>query len=254
MSERLTIALPVLNEESVLRRSVESVIQAARGLTDTVTSVVIADNGSTDRTEQIGRQLAAEHSEVHYVRLAERGKGLAVFAAWDVAPADIYAFMDIDLSTDLAALPALVAAVRRSGGMAIGSRYHSGSRVERSWSRRLFSFGYRTLLHTALRTSVHDAPCGFKAISRAVFEFVVPKVEDRRWFFDTELIVRAERAGFPVVEIPVVWREQAQAGRKSRVNAPKLAWEYTRHVLDLRRKMNRFKKTQDERHKTQGLL
>ncbi|MBU0625632.1 glycosyltransferase [Patescibacteria group bacterium] len=235
---RLIIALPVLNEELLLRRSVERVLESVRlTLPGVECLVVIADNGSTDRTKEIGLLLAQENQSVRYLRLTERGKGRAVLAAWQSAPADVFTFMDIDLSTDLKALPSLYEAVITGGGVASGSRFHPQSKVMRSRFRRWYSFGYRTLLHLLFKTSVSDAPCGFKAISRAVFEQIVPQVEDRRWFFDTELILRAERAGFVLQEIPVIWQEQTIAGRKSRVLAPRLAVEYLFRLISLKKRL-----------------
>ncbi|MFH1046950.1 MAG: glycosyltransferase [Patescibacteria group bacterium] len=235
---RVTIALPVLNEELVLNQSVERLLRFVReSLPEAECTVVIADNGSTDQTEEIGRRFADTQVEVRYLRLAERGKGRAVFAAWRLVPADVYAFMDIDLSTDLVSLPELCDTVAETGGMAIGSRFHPDSVVVRSLARRVISQGYRSVLKRSFGTTVSDAPCGFKAISAAVFTAVVPEVEDQRWFFDTELVLRAEHAGFSVHEIPVTWRELTTAGRRSRVNVPRLAWEYLKQVRRLKRQL-----------------
>jgi glycosyltransferase involved in cell wall biosynthesis len=236
---KINIALPVLNEERVLRQSVRQLLAVARReLGDFELRIVIADNGSTDRTEEIGRALAVEEPEVGYVRLAERGKGRAVFAAWESELADVYAFMDIDLSTDLAALPGLVEGAVSGGGLAVGSRFHPAAQVERSLSRRFFSAGYRLVLRTVFRTAVSDAPCGFKAIAHSAWVAVGPTVVDRRWFFDTELVLRAERAGFSLEQIPVVWREQVAPGRRSRVSAPQLCVEYLRCVWRLKKDLS----------------
>jgi len=235
---RITIALPVLNEESVLHDSVGRVLEAVRNLlsSDTV-AVVVADNGSDDSTGEIGRQLAAAEPEVHYLRLEERGKGLAVFAAWSHAPADVYVFTDVDLAADLSALPDLVNAIRGGAGLSVGSRFHPASTVERSAGRQFYSHGYRSLLKAAFGTAVSDVPCGLKAISASVMAEIVPQVRDLGWFFDTELVVRSERAGFEVHEIPVRWCETPVPGRVSKVNAPKLAAEYLRQVLRLKREL-----------------
>lgn len=235
---RILIALPVLNEEAVLERSVAAVVEAcASGLPEDDVSVVICDNGSDDLTGEIGRRLAAGIPEVKYLRLGERGKGLAIRRAWEADAAEVYVFMDIDLSTDLAALPDLVRTAAECGGMAIGSRFHRDSSVRRSLSRRLVSRCYRRFLRLALGTRINDAPCGFKAASAEVVENIVPFVRDDRWFFDTELVIRAERGGYEVREIPVVWREDASAGRPSKVDVPRLAVEYARQILDLRKRL-----------------
>jgi glycosyltransferase involved in cell wall biosynthesis len=232
---RLTIALPVLNEALLLRESVERILAVLQhALSEVDYALVIADNGSTDRTAEISRALALSQHKVFYLRLPERGKGRAVFAAWQAVPADVYVFMDIDLAVDLSALPLLYKAVLANGGVASGSRFHSASTVTRSFKRRLFSYGYRILLRSIFRTSITDAPCGFKAISQAVWERVAPEVKDRRWFFDTELLLRAEQASFSMTEIPVVWCERTVAGRKSRVRTIQLALEYLGKLISLR--------------------
>ncbi|MFH2063004.1 MAG: glycosyltransferase [bacterium] len=232
---RITIALPVLNEESVLSESAGRVLEAVRSLLpkDTVT-VVVSDNGSDDRTAEIGQALAAAEAEVRYLRLEERGKGRAVFAAWESVPADVYAFTDIDLAADLSALPELVGAIRGGAGLSVGSRFHPASVVERSFGRNVYSYGYRNLLKATFGTAVSDVPCGLKAASASVVSEIVPQVRDRGWFFDTELLIRAERAGFDIHEIPVTWRETPIPGRESKVNAPRLAAEYLRRVMQLK--------------------
>ncbi len=233
---KVTIALPVLNEEMVLHRSVEKLVVFIREhMPEADCRVVIADNGSDDRTEEIGKYLADQHDDVEYLRLTERGKGLAIVSAWEKMSAEVYVFMDIDLSTDIAALPELCNVAYGTGGVAAGSRFHKDSVVVRSFARRVISRCYRLVLRRTFGTSISDAPCGFKAIGKEVFRAVVPEVKDRRWFFDTELLIRAERQGFPVNEISVTWKETITQGRKSRVNVPRLAREYLREVLRLKK-------------------
>jgi len=233
---KVTIALPVLNEEMVLRRSVKQLVGFVRShMPEAGCTLVIADNGSDDRTGEIGQQLMSDYDEVEYLRLNERGKGLAVVSSWQKFPADVYAFMDIDLSTDLAALPELCNVAFNTGGLAAGSRFHKDSVVVRSLARRVISICYRLVLRRAFGTSISDAPCGFKAVSAAVFKEVVPEVKDRRWFFDTELVIRAEKKKFPINEIPINWKESVTQGRKSRVNVPRLAREYLRQVRRLKK-------------------
>lgn len=235
---RINIALPVMNEESALEDSVRKIAgMAASFLPDDDVVIVICDNGSDDRTGEIGKRLAAEIGSVRYLRLAERGKGLAIRRAWKLLEADVYVFMDIDLATDLGALPELVHAAADCGGLAIGSRFHRDSRATRSFGRKVTSLAYRRLLRSAFGTKVNDAPCGFKAATDEVVSNVVPFVRDDHWFFDTELIIRAERAGYSIREIPIVWRERPLPGRRSKVNVPKLTFEYLCKIIDLKRRL-----------------
>lgn len=237
---KVTLAIPCLNEETVLERTVRMTLEFMRGqLADFAVTVVIVDNGSDDRTEQIGRRLAAEFSDsVRYLRLDQRGKGLAIRSAWRDFPAEIYAFMDADLATDLAALPRLLATCRDRGGLTIGSRHLPESDVERSALRRFVSFGYRLMLRLLLKTEVRDLPCGFKAIDAATAKAILPNVQDRAWFFDTELVIRTERAGRPVSEIPVRWREASQDGRQSKVPLFQVATDYLKRAWRLRRELD----------------
>jgi len=232
---RIVIAIPVLNEENVLRPTVEKVLAASARLAGDEIVLVIADNGSTDKTREIGTALAAEHHQVRYRRLETRGKGLAIRTVWAENPADVAVFMDADLATDLAALPDLVRAAADGGGMSVGSRFLPGSRVERSLFRKILSFGYRAFARAALETRISDLPCGFKAASAAVVRRVMPEVADNGWFFDTELVVRAERAGFAVREIPAAWSDSRTPGRESKVPVWRLIREYVRKVVGLKR-------------------
>ncbi len=240
---RVVIAIPVLNEEQALAPTVETLRRfAADRLAGREVVIVIADNGSTDRTGEIGSELAERHPDVRYLRLSERGKGRAIRAAWNGYPADVSVFMDADLSTDLEALPALIDAAAANGGLAVGSRFLRGSKVERTPLRRLTSLGYMVFQRLALGTRVADLPCGFKAASAAAVGKILPRVRDNGWFFDSELVVRAERAGLPVAEVPVVWRENPVAGRRSKVPVGRLAVDYARRVWRLRRELGSEKK------------
>jgi glycosyltransferase involved in cell wall biosynthesis len=231
---RIAIVIPVLNEEAVLDRSVREVVRALKAMIEHGSVVHIVDNGSTDATPEIGRTLAAEFPEVRYLRIGMRGKGRAIRAGWEAEHADVYAFMDADLATDLSALPALLQAALTNDGIAYGSRFHEDSKVSRSVRRSAFSRAYRAAARAILGTRMSDVPCGFKAASRRVVRDIMPDVRDQEWFFDTELAVRAERRGIPLVEIPVTWSEHEVEGRTSKVNAPKLALQYLRKLFELR--------------------
>jgi glycosyltransferase involved in cell wall biosynthesis len=237
---QVTIAIPCLNEEAVLEQTVRATLNFIRNqLGDFKIMIVVVDNGSEDRTEEIGRRLAAEFPDVvRYQRLDQRGKGLAIRSAWRDFPADIYAFMDADLATDLAALPRLLATCRDQGGLVIGSRHLPESDVERSALRRLISFGYRLMLRLVLKTSIRDLPCGFKAIDSETAKAILPQTQDSAWFFDTELAIRTERSRRSVIEIPVRWREANQDGRQSKVPLFRVAADYLKRAWRLRRELN----------------
>ena len=207
MTTSLDVVIPVLNEERGLPPSVAKLHGfLSDHLGDYRWRIVVADNGSTDSTLDVAKALSEQHPQVGYVHLEQRGRGRALRRAWLESDADIVSYMDVDLSTDLNALLPLVAPlVSGHSDVAIGSRLRRGSRVERGAKREVISRGYNLLLRGALRARFSDAQCGFKAIRADVAREVLPLVEDHAWFFDTELLVLAERAGLRIHEVPVDW-------------------------------------------------
>jgi putative flippase GtrA len=168
--------------------------------------VTIADNGSSDGTWEEAEALVAELPHVHAVRLGFRGRGGALRKVWSESDAAVLSYMDVDLSTDLAALLPLVAPLLSGhSDLAIGTRLKRDARVVRGPKRELISRSYNVLLRTVLRARFSDAQCGFKAIRADRARQLLPLVEDRGWFFDTELLVRAERLGMRIHEVPVDW-------------------------------------------------
>ena len=206
----LDIIIPVLNEERALPQSIP-VLHAhlAANFDDYDWRIVIADNGSEDATPEVSQQLSQEYPGVSPFRLEQRGRGLALRTAWLASEADIVAYMDVDLSTDLAALHPLVGAIAdHDCDIAIGSRLIKGALVERRpLKREITSRGYSLLFRGMFFTGFRDAQCGFKAVSRRAVDALVPLIKNNRWFFDTELLILAEANGFKIREIPVHWTD-----------------------------------------------
>jgi glycosyltransferase involved in cell wall biosynthesis len=201
----LDVVIPVYNEEAQLAASVERVLEHLATMPWSH-RVTIADNASTDQTGMIARRLSHQHPQVRVVHLAEKGRGRALKRVWSESASDVLVYMDVDLSTDLAALLPLVAPlVSGHSDLAIGSRLSRSSRVSRGAKRELISRGYNLILRRALRARFSDAQCGFKALRREAAQELLPLVEDNSWFFDTELLVVAERAGLRIHEVPVDW-------------------------------------------------
>lgn len=201
----LDIVIPVYNEEKALARSVEILRDRLRSLPFDH-QVTIADNASTDGTNLLAHQLAHEFDDVRVLTLSQKGRGRALKQAWSESEADVLVYMDVDLSTDLNALLPLVAPLLSGhSDLAIGSRLARASRTTRGPKREFISRTYNVLLRGALRARFSDAQCGFKAIRRDVAEQLLPLIEDDEWFFDTELLVVAERAGLRIHEVPVDW-------------------------------------------------
>src|SRR3954449_3055520 len=168
--------------------------------------ITIADNASRDSTPLVAASLAAELPGIRVVRLEEKGRGRALRTVWSASDADVLAYMDVDLSTDLDALLPLVAPlISGHSDLAIGSRLARSARVVRGPKREIISRCYNGVLRVALRVRFTDAQCGFKAIRPEVARDLLPLVEDDNWFFDTELLVIAQRAGLRIHEVPVDW-------------------------------------------------
>jgi len=203
---RVEIVIPVYNEEAVLEASVRTVRRYLDDNFPFAVTVTIADNASTDDTWAVAAELADELPGVCAVRLPEKGRGRALRAVWSASEADVVAYMDVDLSTELdALLPLIAALVSGHSDVAIGSRLASGSHVARGVKREVISRCYNVLLRRTLNVSFSDAQCGFKALRAEAAKALLPLVADDQWFFDTELLVLAEVNGMRVHEVPVDW-------------------------------------------------
>ncbi|MBZ5495949.1 MAG: glycosyltransferase family 2 protein [Acidobacteriia bacterium] len=228
---RVDVVIPVLNEAHVLEASVATVREFLQKQVGFKWRIVVVDNGSTDGTLKVAENLAETFDDVACVHLKERGRGRALRESWRVSTADIVLYTDVDLSTELAALPKLVYALGREGyDIAIGSRLAKGANTKRCLKREITSRAYNVILKCLLFVKFKDAQCGFKAVTRRIVEDLVPQVKDQSWFFDTELLVLAERRGYRIKEIPVTWIEDDD----SRVRIVPTAWEDMKGVFRLR--------------------
>jgi len=202
----LEIVIPVYNEERALEASVRRLRTYLDESVPFPAVVTVADNASTDGTWSIATRLAATVPGVRAVHLDAKGRGRALRAVWTGSRADVVAYMDVDLSTGLDALLPLVAPlVSGHSDVAIGTRLDPNSSVVRGPKRELISRSYNLLVRTVLHNRFSDAQCGFKAMRRDAAERLLPLVRDNEWFFDTELLVLAERNGLRVYEVPVDW-------------------------------------------------
>jgi putative flippase GtrA len=202
----LDVVVPVHNEEAGLEPSLRRLHEYLSRSFPYSFRITVAENASTDRTVEVGCRVAAELPGVELLVLPEPGRGRALRTAWLRSDASVLAYMDVDLSTDLAALLPLVAPlISGHSDLAIGSRLSPSSRVVRGAKREIISRAYNLLLRGTLGTSLRDAQCGFKAIRADVAGGLLPLVEDDGWFFDTELLFLAERSGLRIHEVPVDW-------------------------------------------------
>jgi glycosyltransferase involved in cell wall biosynthesis len=229
---RVDVVIPVLNEAHVLEKSIRTLESFFRKTCELNWRLVIAENGSTDGTADVGARLATEFSRVECLKIGRRGRGRALRVAWSRPEADILCYTDVDLSTELEAFPRLFhALIHESYDLAIGSRLAKASRTTRSLKRELISRAYNQILRWSLNVGFSDAQTGFKAITREVADDVLPLIKDESWFLDTELLVLSEHLGYRVADIPVRWIEDDD----SRVKIVSTAWEDLKGVARLRR-------------------
>jgi putative flippase GtrA len=209
---QVEIVIPVLDEDRDLVPGVRRLHAYLHETFPFATRITIADNGSTDGTWAQALALAGELPSVSATRLERPGRGDALRSIWSASDADVCAYMDVDLSTDLnALLPLLAPLLSGHSDVAIGTRLARGARVIRGPRREAISRCYNLLLHATLGTGFSDAQCGFKAIRADAARRLLPLTTDRGWFFDTELLVLAERAGLRIHEVPVDWIDDADS-------------------------------------------
>ena len=211
MSTSVDIIIPVYNEEASLPICLKKLVPfCAANLSNYAWRVVIADNGSIDRTWEVAQRLAGDlYADcVVGVHLDQKGRGRALRKTWLESEADIVCYMDVDLSTELSALPLLLNSIDGRGfDVATGSRLQKESQTQRSFKREFISRSYNLLIKIMFQTRFSDAQCGFKAASRDAVQQLVPIIEDNNWFFDSELLILAEKKGYRVADIPVKWEE-----------------------------------------------
>lgn len=206
--KNVEIVIPVYNEEKELEKNIIKLHDfCEKNLQNYNWNLTIADNASTDNTPVIAATLSKKNSKITLFRLEQKGRGRAVKQAWSKADADFYAYMDLDLSTDLVHLPNILKALENGYDIVIGSRLAKGAVVEgRTFLREITS---RTLnfffIQFFFHTHFTDAQCGFKAVTKEVVENLIPKILDNDWFFDGELLIVGEKSGYKIYEEPVHW-------------------------------------------------
>lgn len=229
---RVDAVIPVYNEAHVLEKSVGTLSAFLEANLPYDWRIVVADNASTDATLEVAKGIADVSRRVNVLHLDQKGRGRALKAAWLGSDADVLSYMDVDLSTDIRAYPALIRSIAEDGyDVATGSRLARGSRTTRGFKRDVISRTYNVIIKAGFRTRFSDAQCGFKAISRNAAQRLLPRIENNEWFFDTELLILAERRGYRIKDIPVRWVDDPD----SRVNVPKTVMEDLRGLWRLKR-------------------
>lgn len=229
-SVEVSVVFPAYNEVNFLESAVEQTAQTLKEFTNSF-ELIIAEDGSTDGTAERSEELAQKYPYVKHIHGEQRlGRGTALNNAFKQSRGEVLVYMDLDLATDLKHLKPLVDAIMHEGyDFATGSRMLSESQVERTLRRKLTSKFYNFMVRTILGSKLRDHQCGFKAFKRQPTLQLLGEVKDRHWFWDTEIFVRAARAGYKIKEIPVEWK----SGRKTKVNLTKDSLNMGKQVLKL---------------------
>lgn len=231
------LVVPVYNEAHVLENSIGRLAAAMPGWSAFRGRILIVDNGSTDATAAVAQSLAAGMANVRFLRLEAKGRGGALRRAWTDTDAHFSLYMDVDLSTDLAAVPATVALLADGADLVTGSRLDREALITRSLKREILSRGYNWLVRQSVGTrKFDDAQCGFKAVRLETVRPLLPLIRNNDWFFDTELLVLAELAELDIRTLPIHWVEDPD----SRVRVLPTIWEDVVGLLRLRRTARRL--------------
>jgi glycosyltransferase involved in cell wall biosynthesis len=236
MNKKILLVIPVYNEKKIL---VESIKKLENYLTENIIEdwiIIIANNASTDKTKEIAEELTKKHSKIKAIHLAEKGRGNALKYVWTNFKADIYAYCDVDLATDISNLKNLFDSMLEGNNIVIGSRYLKDSKTKRAIGRLILSKVYIFLIKIFFKTKLNDFQCGFKAIDNKIVKEVLPLVQDKEWFFDTELLLLAEKGGYKIKEIPVKWQEN----QETKVKFIKTILQYLKNLIKY--KLNNDKK------------
>ncbi|MCA9374823.1 glycosyltransferase [Candidatus Dojkabacteria bacterium] len=208
------ILIPTYNESEQIIESINTLLRfCEKKLQNYDYKIIVGDNASTDDTYNLVRESFANNSLVSAEHIEEKGRGRAIMKIWGDSKADICAYMDADLSTDLKHLPQLLDSISvDKNDIAIGSRHLNDSDVKRGFKRRFVGYVHVVLMKVILGVSFSDTYCGFKAASRSAIDTVFPSiypnnwpVNGNAWFWDTEFLVLAQRKGLKISEIPVKW-------------------------------------------------
>lgn len=248
----ISFVIPVYNEEKILEANILKLLDFFKKNYPNEFQIIISDNASSDKTPEIAKNLAEKFPEIKYLRLEQKGKGLAIAEGWKKFPADIYLFSDADLSCDLNGIPKFIEAINPSYkiplvpplikgegegdfDLACGSRHLKNSKDFRPLARKIISKIWNLAPKILLKTKLADTACGIKAINQRVVDEILPEIKNREWFFDTEMVLRAERAGLKIVEIPITWTELKS--RQSKVNFLNVGAEYLKNLMRLKNEL-----------------
>lgn len=206
-SIEVSAVIPVYNDLPALKIAIPASIETLSRITDSF-EILVAEDGSTDGSAEYVRTVEKTDPRIHLLHSDQRlGRGRALDRAFTAARGTIVCYYDVDLATDMQHLSEMIGAIRDGFDIATGSRLLQESDIVRTGGREIASRGYNLLVRTILGSKLYDHQCGFKAFNRARLMPLLDRVDDKHWFWDTEVLVRGSRAGYRIREIPVRWRQ-----------------------------------------------
>jgi len=223
---RVSVVFPAYNEAEVLEATINKVIQYLDNLTNSY-EIIIAEDGSTDGTNNLAVKLAKKNDKIKHIHRTKRlGRGAALKNSFKKSIGETLVYMDLDLATDLSHLKELISAIEKEGfDLATGSRLLSASKAKRSWTRNLASSSYNFIVRKLLGSKIKDHQCGFKSFRRDPLMALLDEVEATHWFWDTEILVRANRRGYKIKEIPVLWKSGKETKVKLFKDSANMFWQ-----------------------------
>ncbi|HZJ40907.1 MAG TPA: glycosyltransferase [Candidatus Saccharimonadales bacterium] len=242
---KVDFCIPIKNETQVLEVNLLKLLTYLENLkVEYSWKIIGAVNGSNDDSTTILRRLKDRFPDkIDYLEITEQGKGRAIKTCWRQSDADVLAFMDADLAVSLMSLSQLIDPILEGrADLVVGSRFMPGAVANRSWQRGLVSKSYALFSRVIMGHDKSDLQCGFKAISRSVYQKIDKFLKDDLWFLDTELVVLSELIGARILEIPVSWQENRQGKSKSNINILKDSWSFVLKILIFRRQIAKIKK------------
>ena len=236
----LEITIPVLNEEETIRDKIKEMIDyTQKNILNKNIVFIIADNGSTDKTEQYSMELIKKYNNLKYIKLLEKGVGLALRTSWSQSQADYVGYMDLDIATDLEALKIVTSEMEKNTKIINGSRLLKDSIViNRTLLRELSSRIFNMILKLVLKVKFTDGMCGFKFLDRKIAqELIETGIDTKGWFFSTEIMVKGSWKNIEIKEIPVKWTDD----RNSKVKIFSLSLNYLKSIFKLKNEEKEFK-------------
>ena len=211
---KVSVVFPAYNEVDVLENTVQKVIENLDKYTDSY-EIIIAEDGSTDGTSKLAADLTKKNPRIKHIHGTNRlGRGNALRNSFKKSKGETLVYMDLDLATDLNHLKELITSINIEGfDLATGSRLLPESEVDRSWARHIASSAYNLMVRLLLGSRIKDHQCGFKSFRRGALLCLLNEVEASHWFWDTEILVRANLKGYKIKEIPVLWK----SGKETKV-------------------------------------